>query len=440
MYIIPISGVSIYYIAHGGNYSINREHLFNLPCLPLPPNHRPTSSLPRPQCRRPQQTTSPSTSRPTKSKTTQTPTWTTQVCAPSKSDSHSLIEMYFPQQVPSLRLPSSAAVAVQRVRKTRRTPTLSPPPFPQAPRRRPGRRGSGVDLPRYVVRHHQFEHQPGSIWLPPGPIVLRILPLSRALYLPLLYCSLPLASPLARLPHPFWLGSRMLRPLTEPPRLSAETGGRGADQAQAAARKASEESQTDVGSCSGTATPSCEGGRHRRGRAAKEEERQAAQVICFRRRMNPMDRIFEHFCRRMYKYTSRIPLAALAKRIPTLLVGLLDASYRPLKSTFTVWALFYLHDLCDDILLCSVVIESIQPFTPTPRAHQIDSRLPHSTRCACRFLFLSLKRISSVFCPVSCYDYTCGSYYMLWSPLAFPTCLSVSLCLSVFAKRRVFIG
>lgn len=120
----------------------------------------------------------------------------------SSSDCHSLIEMYFPQQVPSLRLPSSAAVAVPRAQKTRRTPTLYPPASPRAPRRRPGRRGSGAGLPRYVVRHHQFEHQPGSNWFPPGPIVLRILPLSRALDLSLLYCSLPLSSPLARLLHP----------------------------------------------------------------------------------------------------------------------------------------------------------------------------------------------------------------------------------------------
>lgn len=79
----------------------------------------------------------------------------------SSSDCLSLIEMYFPQQVPSLRLPSSAAVAVPRARKTRRTPTPSRPASPPGPRRRPGRRGSGEGLPRYVVCHHQFEHQPG---------------------------------------------------------------------------------------------------------------------------------------------------------------------------------------------------------------------------------------------------------------------------------------
>lgn len=137
----------------------------------------------------------------------------------SGSDCHSLIEMYFPQQVPSLRLPSSAAVAVPRARKTRRTPTPSRPASPPGPRRRPGRRGSGEGLPRYVVCHHQFEHQPGFIWSPPGPIVLRILPLSRALDLSLLYCSFPLSSPLARLLPRSGLAHRMQRLLTELPSL-----------------------------------------------------------------------------------------------------------------------------------------------------------------------------------------------------------------------------
>lgn len=75
----------------------------------------------------------------------------------------------------------------------------------------------------------------------------------------------------------------------------------------------------------------------------------------------------------------------------------------PLKSTFTVWALFYLHDLCDDILLCSVVIDSIQPFTRPPALIKSisDYYTPHDAPAVSCSFHLNVFLVSSAVFPVT---------------------------------------
>lgn len=156
--------------------------------------------------------------------------------------------------------------------------------------------------------------------------------------------------------------------------------------------------------------------------------------------MNPMDRISEHFCRRMYKYTTRNPPGRSCETYPYPSRRTIGLFISPLSNPPLLFGLSFIFTTCATTSY-SVLLLLIQS-NPSPDPPRSSNRFPITTLHTMRLPFPvpSLKRISSVFCRVSCYDYTCGSYYMLWRPLSFAASLSVSLCFSVFAKRRVFIG